>query len=146
MMNFNDTLGVHVKHLSKLYVRHFYKVKDSIQGMENMTAMQGWVVRFIAEHSEKDVFQKDIEAELDIRSSSATALLKRMEKNGLITRVPVPNDTRWKKITLTPKAQEFKLKATAEMTALEQKALQGLTASEKETLFLLLQKVTKNLS
>ncbi len=34
----------------------------------------------------KEIFQKDIEAEFNIRRSTATGILKLMEKNGFINR------------------------------------------------------------
>ncbi|MDD2414794.1 MAG: MarR family winged helix-turn-helix transcriptional regulator [Eubacteriaceae bacterium] len=68
------------------------------------TGVQGFIIGFIAHHDGHDIFQRDIERELHIRRSTATGILKLMEKNGWIIREPVPYDARLKKIILTPKA------------------------------------------
>ena len=48
--------------------------------------MQGWIIDYIYDRGNDPVFQRDIEKEFTIRRSTATELLKLMEKNGLITR------------------------------------------------------------
>lgn len=139
-------LGLAVKRIANLMSRHFQKVKASIEGMDEVTGMQGLVMGYLTEHSEKTIFQKDIEVELEIRSSSATALLQRMEKKGFITRIPVPGDTRWKKIVPTQKAFDLRQRAVEKMKTVEAMALKGLTKEEIETLFSLLEKVGRNLA
>ncbi len=49
-----------------------------------------------------DIFPKDLEKTLCIRSSSITGIIDRMEKKGLLARVPVKHDGRMKKIVITP--------------------------------------------
>ena len=56
------------------------------------------------EGKEKDIFQKDLEKEFDLKRSSVSLLLNNMEKSDLIQRVPVAEDARLKKIILTEKA------------------------------------------
>ncbi len=48
----------------------------------NMSGTQGRVLHFILSNN-GDVFQKDIESEFNLRPSTATGILKLMEKNGL---------------------------------------------------------------
>lgn len=66
-----------------------------------MTMMQSWIIRFLYEHSEEDIYQRDIEAEFSIARSTATGILKLMEKRGYIRRVSVERDARLKKLELT---------------------------------------------
>lgn len=145
-MEHKRILGLTIKRISNLFSRHFQKVKATIEGMDEVSGMQGLVVGFLTEHPERNIFQKDIEAELEIRSSSATALLQRMEKKGFITRVPVPTDTRWKKIIPTQKAFDLKQRVSAKMLSIETKALKGFTKEEIDTLFTLLRKIGQNLA
>ena len=51
----------------------------------NMSGTQGRVLHFILSNN-GDVFQKDIESEFNLRPSTATGILKLMEKNGVIRR------------------------------------------------------------
>ena len=72
-----------------------------------VTSIQGRIIGFVNwQSSKRDIFQKDIEAEFNIRRSSVTSVLKLMEKNGLIERVSVSEDARLKKIILTEKGRE----------------------------------------
>lgn len=72
-----------------------------------VTSIQGRIIGFVNwQSSKRDIFQKDIEAEFNIRRSSVTSVLKLMEKNGLIERVSVSEDARLKKIILTEKGLE----------------------------------------
>lgn len=72
-----------------------------------VTSVQGRILGFLNHKSHvKDIFQKDIEEELDIRRSSVTSVLQLMEKNGYIKRVSVSEDARLKKIVITDKGLE----------------------------------------
>jgi DNA-binding MarR family transcriptional regulator len=51
-----------------------------------LTIMQNWIIGFLDMNEGKEIFQKDIEAEFNIRRSTATGILKLMEKNGFINR------------------------------------------------------------
>lgn len=66
------------------------------------------IIDFISrEENQRDIFQLDVEQEFNIQKSSATALLKLMEKRELIVRVAAPKDNRFKRIILTPKTREL---------------------------------------
>lgn len=98
-----EKIGFRVRIVSNL-LRRYIDHMITINHDGKFTRMQGWIVSFIAKCNGKDVFQKDIEEEFIIRRSTATAILQRMEKNGLITRTSVDYDGRLKKIQLTPAA------------------------------------------
>ena len=62
------------------------------------------VIDFLANQTGNSAFQHDIERELDIRRSTTTVLIQRMEKRELVKRVVAPEDKRKKKVQLTEKA------------------------------------------
>lgn len=69
-----------------------------------ITSVQAKIIGFLHREGQKrDVFQKNIEEELDIRRSSVTSVLQLMEKNGYIIRISDVKDARLKKILLTEK-------------------------------------------
>ncbi|ERL66031.1 MarR family winged helix-turn-helix transcriptional regulator [Schleiferilactobacillus shenzhenensis] len=77
---------------------------------------------------------------LDIRPSSVSELLKKLEDAGLITREPDPDDKRASKIHMTP-AGEAKLKeAEQAQTDFADKAFSGLSDEEQQQLLALLTK------
>ncbi len=59
-------------------------------------------------HAARYISKKDIEEEYSLRPSSATVLLKKMKKNGLIYREADENDARWKKIIVSERALQYK--------------------------------------
>ena len=70
------------------------------------TNMQRLVLHYILFQSlQRDIYQKDVEKEFQIRRSTATGTLQILEKNGFITREPVKQDARLKKLMTTEKAK-----------------------------------------
>ena len=70
-------------------------------GVEHLAGPQGHVLTFLCHNKDKEIFVKDIEAELRISKSVASNLVKRMEKNGFIQIVPSRLDKRYKQVALT---------------------------------------------
>ncbi|MDR3279779.1 MAG: MarR family transcriptional regulator [Synergistaceae bacterium] len=72
---------------------------------KGITGAQALILAFISGFGkDKDVFQRDVESEFDIRRSSATSILNGLEKHGYIRRESVARDARLKKLALTDKA------------------------------------------
>ena len=70
------------------------------------TNMQRLGLHYILFQSlQRDIYQKDVEKEFQIRRSTATGTLQILEKNGFITREPVKQDARLKKLMPTEKAK-----------------------------------------
>ncbi len=60
------------------------------RGSSQLTAMHGWYLGYLCRNEDKDIFQKDIEAEFKICRWTVTNILKLMEKKGYIRRSPFP--------------------------------------------------------
>lgn len=74
-----------------------------------LTAMQKHVLKHILlETLHRDVYQKDLEEEFQIRKPTVTGILKLMEKNGFIYRESVSRDARLKRIVPTKKAEALR--------------------------------------
>lgn len=72
-----------------------------------ITGVQMSVIDFLANQEDNSAFQSAIEHELDIRRSTTTVLIQRMEKRGLVQRIAVPEDKRKKKVKLTAKSAKL---------------------------------------
>lgn len=108
--------------------------------------MQHWIMGFLFDNLGKaEVFQKDIEAQLHMRRSTATGILKNMEKNELIIRRSVARDARLKEIVLTEKALAVKDMIDERAKRVEMALKQGITADEQAELLRILDKVKFNL-
>ena len=107
---------------------------------------QGMLIGFLMKNTDREIFQKDIEAEFDIARSTVTATLDSMERKGYITREAVERDARLKKITLTQKAVESHNRIVADLEQLERAMFKNISAEEADTLFAVMDKIKENLS
>lgn len=137
-------IGPQVKSLANLIKRRFDR---SIAGSmaENVTGMQGWILGYLVRNADRNLFQRDIEAEFRIRRSTVSGILNLMERNGLITREPVPEDGRLKKLVLTSKALCVHEEIVRCIRETESSLVKGLTEEELDTFFGVVEKIKKNL-
>ena len=99
-VEYRDHIGFENKRLENEIHSRMTAYRAAMGG-EELTMMQSWIIRFLYEHSEEDIYQRDIEAEFSIARSTATGILKLMEKRGYIRRVSVERDARLKQLELT---------------------------------------------
>ena len=117
----------------------------AIKENKNLTGLQIWVLNFLFRSEGKDVFQRDVEREFNIRRSTATELLKMMERGGLICREPVDYDARLKKIVLTAYAEEIRKQLQAQIRKTETLMTEGFTDEEIEQFFSFVERFKSNL-
>lgn len=118
---------------------------DMLSSRKEFSGSQGRTLHFLLSQTD-DIFQKDIEEEYSIRPSTATELLKQMEKNGLIVREPVAYDNRLKKIVVTDKALQYKQQVVADLTALEETLIKDVSEADLQVFFKVIEKMMDNLS
>ena len=111
------------------------------------TPMQGLFIGYIfdKEANDEDVFQKDLEKHFMIRRSTATEILKLMEKNNLIKKESVNHDARLKKIFLTEHAKKEHIMIYQNIKFANDLMMKDFSEEEKVELYRLLDKVKKNL-
>ena len=136
-------LGFEIRTLNNLIKRFFEAHKP--EEFKESTGVHGWAIRYFYENRGKDIFQRDFELRFSIRRSTATNMLKLMEKNGLISRVSVDYDARLKKIVLTEKAIQIHKKATRNIELLESTIKEGITEEEITSFYKVLDKIKTNL-
>ena len=124
-------IGMEIRVLSKYMGRYL----DDIHGIDCMlSGPQGLILIYLCENDE-EIYQKDIEKYFNIRRSTATGLLNSLEKNGYITKEPVENDKRMKKIKATEHAY----------STLEKIMLDGIDEKEVKQFRDTISKMTLNL-
>lgn len=141
MISFTKNAARYVSKLSNKLRRKL----DMLSSREEFSGSQGRTLHFLLAQTE-DVFQKDIEEEYSIRPSTATELLKQMEKNGLIVREPVAYDNRLKKIVVTDKALLYKQQVVEDLTALDETLVKGISEADLQVFFKVIEKMMDNLS
>lgn len=134
-------IGMEIRVLSKYMGRYL----DDIHGIDCMlSGPQGLILIYLCENDE-EVYQKDIEKYFNIRSSTATGLLNSLEKNGYITKEPVENDKRMKKIKATEHAYSTVEKIDNHVIQLEKIMLDGIDEKEVKQFRNTISKMTLNL-
>ncbi|CEO15750.1 MarR family transcriptional regulator [Paeniclostridium sordellii] len=113
---------------------------------DNLTISQAYVIDFISiEGKNKEIFQKDLEREFDLKRSSVSLMLNNMEKSDLIERVPVTEDARLKKIVLTKKSKKIYEKISIAIDSIENRLSEDITQEEIEVFQMVLEKIRNNL-
>lgn len=118
---------------------------DMLSSKKEFSGSNGKVLHFLLAQTD-DIFQKDIEEEYGIRPSTASEILKNMEKNGLIIRELVSYDNRLKKITLTDKALLHKNQVITDITELEKELIKDIPEEKLEIFFEVIEKMIDNIS
>ena len=78
----------------------------SFEGFDNISSIlgsQGYIIKYLSDNKDIDIYQKDIEKRFKVRRSTVTSAINRMEKGGLVVRESVERDNRLKRIKLTEK-------------------------------------------
>lgn len=136
-------LGFEIRTLNN-YIKRFVQSRKPEEFRES-TGVHGWAIRYFYENRDKDVFQRDFEERFSIRRSTATNMLKLMEKNGIIRRESVSYDGRLKKIVLTEKAIEIHKKAIKNIDLIENTLKKGITEEELNSFYDVIDKMKANL-
>lgn len=113
--------------------------------IDNMTGNHGYILGFVYENRDRDIFQRDIEKEFNLRGSTVTNMLNLMEKNGLIERKSVDGDRRLKKIVLTENACEIQQHILSDIERLEKTITKGIGKKDIEVFFSVLDKINSNI-
>ncbi|MGC6768193.1 MarR family winged helix-turn-helix transcriptional regulator [Enterococcus sp. LJL51] len=113
---------------------------------EPSSGIQMRILNFIdrKNHKEEPVYQKDIEHEFDIRRSTASGILQRMEKRQLIERQSCKDDNRLKAIFLTLNGQIKVKENICKLEKFDKQLIQDISEEELETFFNLLEKLSDN--
>lgn len=112
-----------------------------------ITDIQGRIISYLYEgRNNGDIYQKDIEKHFNIRRSTATNILKRIEKNGLIHRKKCVSDARMKVLVLREKARQICPETREAIQRAERQAVKGLTDAELAVFFKVVKTIVKNIT
>ena len=118
---------------------------DALSFRGQYSGTEGKALHFIHAHEDSELFQKDLEDEFGLRPPSASALVKKLEQDGLISRVPVAYDGRLKKIVPSEKARQNREKVLHDVQELEDRLLRGITEQDQTQWLEITKKMIENL-
>lgn len=139
----NQNIGHKVRIIHN-YIDKYFHTSWEKAGIEP-TRMQCATLHYLRFHQEEDVFQKDLESAFSISGATVTNILKVMEKEGLILRVPMEKDARLKKLVLTEKGLQYDEVAYANVIRLETGMEKGFTEEEILRFRAYLDRLTQNI-
>ncbi len=140
----NERIGLELRSLNNL-IRRYFEFSSHKKEIEKVTGNNGWIIGYLANNADKDIYQKDIEEHFTITRSTASRVLTLMEQKGLIRRQTVIQDARLKKIVLTDKAQELDKIMKGDADKMEQALIKGFTSEEIDRLGSYLKRMKENI-
>ena len=132
-MDRKDHIGFELRGIQNL-ISEIMKA-DREQDSICVTQLQHWIIRYLDEHRDQDVFQKDLEEAF--QSSRAT--------KGLSERKAVQHDARLKKLNLTESSEEFTRRARQNVERMEALLRKGMMKEEEQVFMETLRRIHHNL-
>lgn len=133
-------IGRQINKISNYLRRRSQKTQEKI----GITNNQALVLDYIMA-SPSPVYQKDIEKEFDLRSSSATELIGGMEEKGWIERVVSPSDKRLKQIVFKDNSDFIRDSIKNEICETEEQLIKGINKKDLEVFMKVTNQMLKNL-
>lgn len=91
-------LGIEIRILSNLI---YNRLNQTTIEAENLTIHQYWILQYLTDNIEKEIYQKDIEQLFSIKRSTANQMLRTMEARGYICRTISSEDSRRNILNIT---------------------------------------------
>ena len=126
-----------------MLINHSLYQKLVYDGLEGLSMGQPKVLDFLSEHD--GCMQKEVAAGCFIEPATATSILLKMENDGYISRSARDGNRRSLYVFLTDRGRAAAENVREVMKSAEEKALSQLNESERETLLMLMKKVTGGL-
>ncbi|WP_293961805.1 MarR family transcriptional regulator [uncultured Fusobacterium sp.] len=136
----NNDIGFYLRKLNNHIQKRshsFYNRKE----IKECSLSNLWVIDYLTDNSDKDIYQKDIETEFSINRATASKMLTLMEEKNFITRIPCEEDGRLKKVKVLPEGEKLKSICLAIRKEMEKELSFSLTQEEVETLKNILKKM-----
>ncbi|WP_437518154.1 MarR family winged helix-turn-helix transcriptional regulator [Sorangium sp. So ce1099] len=129
-----------INHASRSLMRHFE------EQLRPLGFGMAYLPVIIALEENGPLLQRDLLERARVEQPTMAALLARMERDGLIVRVPDPTDGRARQVSLTAKAKARLLAVKRAMQQVVERAMAGVSEAEGAALIATLRRVVENLN
>ena len=137
-------IGFEIKKLNML-ISGQLRQATSINELNEVTNTHGYVLKYLAQRENEEVFQRDIEKEFAISRPTVSEIINAMEKNGMVERKAVARDARLKQIIITEKGKALNALVRQEFDAFEERLSGLITPEEKQALEEIIRKLSDGL-
>lgn len=139
-----ERLGLEIKRLNNLISRNISNL-ETISLLNEISNSNGFILRYIEEHEDEVITQKDIEKAFGITRSTASTVLSLMEKKELIVREVLKEDNRVKKVLITDKGKKINSDIKKEIDQFELNLIKGFNDEELKQFLFYIDKLKENL-
>ena len=140
-----EKIGFEIRRLDHMLGRNM-QAHVRAAGIDEVTLMHGWIIRYLYTNQDKDVFQKDIEQYFSIGRSTVTNIIQLMERKGYIARESVEHDARLKKVVLTEKGIRNQEMLEDLVESLDTRLVDRITEEELSVFYSVIEKLKRNLT
>lgn len=144
MMEMDNRVGFMI-HKLDMGVKKVLEAKLQAAGYDEVTLMHGWILKYLYDNRDRDVFQRDIEKQFSIGRSTVTTIIQLMEKRELIRRESVEQDARLKKVLLTEKGFKHHDLVEESIYGIHKQIMTNITDEEKRIFLDIVQRMDENL-
>src|SRR5262245_3238573 len=134
-----ESLGYQVNHLARLLAQ---ALRSRI---EELGVVPGQFAQLLALYEQDGLTQSELSRRVRIEQPTMAVTLKRMERDGLVERVPDPSDRRQALVLLTERARRLEGDLTDAAQAINAEAVDGLSAAEISAFMRTLDRLIGNL-
>lgn len=137
-------IGVKVHCLGHKMKKNFTDHARSM-GAEEMALMHGWIIRYLAENPEQEIYQKDIEKYFSMGKSTVANAIQVLEKQNYLSREAGTKDARFKRVVLTEKGRNFHNKLEEAVDYVNAKSIEGIDEHKLAIFFEVIELLEKNI-
>lgn len=126
-----EKLELSLLSLSNFLFKNANKLQKKIYP-DNLSSEYGYIISYLCENEDQNIFQRDIEKEFDLGRSTVSTILKELEREGLVERKSVVGDARLKKVTATEGARMINEACNKELEGFVEKLISGINPNDIE--------------
>jgi DNA-binding MarR family transcriptional regulator len=134
-----DSLGYQIALLNRLYDR---RLQEALAGVG---VAPGQFAPLVMLFEQDGLTQAELCRRINVEQPTMANTLDRMERDGLVKRVPDPADKRRATVHLTARAAEMRTAVMDRARQVASQAVHHFTVAEQEQLFTMLQRMAENL-
>jgi DNA-binding MarR family transcriptional regulator len=134
-----SSLGYQVNHLARLLAQALRR------RIEPHGVVPGQFAQLLALYEADGLTQSELSRRVRIEQPTMAVTLKRMERDGLVERVPDPSDGRRARVMLTERARRLEKDLTTAAREVNAIAVEGLTPAEADAFMRTLDRLIANL-
>lgn len=135
-----------LKKLDIEIARKLFSISKENNIPEPPSPLQGRIMDYLMLHQGKEVFQKDLEKDLNVSKATVSSALFTMEKNNIVKRTTSKDDARSKQIVVTEESIRVHENMKIVFDNLDKELTKNMSTDEIEAFFSTIEKLRKNLN